>query len=45
MSISMTLTWVGTIAFSFCNPSRGPTSTRRTRRGRFVESIVVPFMS
>src|SRR5690242_6580235 len=29
-SISSTLSAVGTSAFSFCRPSRGPTSTRRT---------------
>src|SRR5262245_2649242 len=32
-SISATLTSVGTTPFSFCRPSRGPTSTMRTRAG------------
>src|SRR5215467_5195728 len=35
-SISAILVSVGTVAFSFCSPSRGPTSTNRTRRGSFV---------
>ncbi len=33
-SISATFTSVGTTPFSFCSPSRGPTSTRRTRFGK-----------
>src|SRR5581483_2487763 len=32
-SISPTLASSGTTAFSFCSPSRGPTSTMRTRAG------------
>src|SRR5215468_4855867 len=35
-SISAILVSVGTVAFSFCRPSRGPTSTRRTWRGSFA---------
>ena len=35
-SIRAILTAVGMIADSFCRPSRGPTSTRRTWRGRAV---------
>jgi hypothetical protein len=32
-AIKSILVAVGTIAFSFCSPSRGPTSTMRTRLG------------
>src|SRR5204863_8719519 len=35
-SIRPTLTSVGTTAFSFCKPSRGATSTMRTRCGSLV---------
>src|SRR5207249_3427454 len=34
-SMSATLISVGTIVFSFCSPSRGPTSTMQTRCGSF----------
>ena len=36
--MSATLTSTGTIAGSFCRPSRGPTSTSRTRAGSFAAS-------
>src|SRR5215831_7938925 len=39
-SIRPTLTSVGTVPFSFCRPSRGPTSTMRTRRGSFIERSI-----
>src|SRR5208282_5909287 len=39
-SMRPTLTGVGTIAGSFCKPSRGPTSTMRTRRGRFMRGLL-----
>ena len=42
MSISATLTSVGTIAFSFCKPSRGPTSHSRTARGSSGEALIAP---
>ena len=42
MSISATLTSVGTIAFSFCKPSRGPTSHSRTARGSSGRTFIAP---
>ena len=42
VSISATFTSVGTIAFSFCSPSRGPTSTMRTAFGSFGATMRVP---
>src|SRR5688572_21873161 len=35
-SMSSSFTAVGTSAFSFCRPSRGPTSTNRTESGIFI---------
>src|SRR5437870_725498 len=35
-SINFTLASTGTGLASFCKPSRGPTSTSRTRLGRFI---------
>ena len=35
-SMSATLTSVAIVAFSFCRPSRGPTSTILTLRGRLI---------
>jgi hypothetical protein len=37
-SISSTLTAVAIETFSFCSPSRGPTSTSLTRLGSDIES-------
>src|SRR6185312_1522100 len=41
MSMSRTLPSVATTAFSFCRPSRGPTSTRRTRAGSADAAIAL----
>ena len=42
-SISSSLTPVGTSPFSFCRPSRGPTSTILTRCGKLIPSPLVGF--
>src|SRR4030095_10469980 len=39
-SIKATFSSVGTIAFSFCRPSRGPTSTRRTMEGSLTLRVI-----
>ena len=39
-SISATLASVGTSVFSFCSPSRGPTSTSRTDDGSFERRVM-----
>jgi len=39
--ISSTLTAVGTISFSFCNPSLGPTSTIFTYSGMLLKSCSI----
>src|SRR5215831_19972519 len=38
-SMSPTLISVGTTVFSFCNPSRGPTSTMDTCRGNGIAAV------
>src|SRR5690606_25713817 len=38
-SISSTLAAVGMMDFSFCNPSRGPTSTMRTLAGMAMSTL------
>jgi hypothetical protein len=38
-STSSTLTSTGIVCFSFCSPSRGPTSTRVTLLGRAAMAI------